>query len=245
MSFTQPSFFSRLFKSSYFWGSLLIISGLLFWISGLDYTIQFWIEAQDTQSKNTFWRIISLFALGKIQLLACLAILFFFMHKTLSLPSFILQILKNIILTYGRFFKGAAQIPPLLKNYPLRVQQLFMAMPLMLFVGTLCALLKIIIGRPRPKMFLWHDDVTMQWLNGFSGKFQSMPSGHTITTVVLVTALWPYFPKLRWPLLIYTFISALARVMSMTTHYTSDVLVAAGLGIIATTIFSQQYNKRN
>ncbi len=234
------------FRASIFLPSLALISLLaaaLFLLMGWDYPIQLKIEANDTQYWNNIWRTISLFGLGKIQAAGCFIALYFYIGRQYPFFSFWKLVFKSTLLTYLRLWRNRAQPISEMKNWPKPAQALFSAVPIMFVVGTICAVLKISIGRPRPKMLLWHNETAFHWLDGTLGRYQSMPSGHVMTTFALLTVLWPHFPKLRWPLLAYGILSAVARVMAMTTHYVSDVLVGAALGIALALIFNRQLSR--
>lgn len=217
--------------------AFLLALGAACWLMGWDYTIAQYVANNDTQHINTLWRRISLLGLGKVQMLFCLTLLYVaFKRGNIPVTGFFWpQTLRAVVTTFGRFFIGRFSTPSLIKNWQKPYQALFLAVPLMLFIGVLCSILKIIIGRPRPKMFLWENETALHLFNGFGGRYQSFPSGHTLTTFVFLTVLWPHFPRWRAPLLAYALISASARVMSYTTHYVSDVLIGAALGILLTT----------
>lgn len=222
--------------------ALLVLAGSLFWLTELDYLFQVWISAYDTQPRNNIWRFISLFSLGKVQAIACLVAAYVLLAERLSLRTYLSQALTFIYTTYFRLFICRARLTPPIQNWPQKSQIFLISIPIMLWAGTLCALLKYIIGRPRPKMYLWHNELSTHLLNGTSGRYQSMPSGHTVTTFAILTLLWPFFPRLRWAFLAYALLSAAARVMSMTTHYISDVFIGAGLGIAISLLLIQQFN---
>lgn len=57
----------------------------------------------------------------------------------------------------------------------------------------------------------------------------SFPSGHTLHAVAFTTVACAYFPVLAWPLVPFTALIALSRVV-LGLHYPSDVLAGASLG---------------
>lgn len=225
--------------------ALLIIGGLSLWATGIDYTIQDWVAAQNTQPRNDVWRVISLLGIGKVQMLICLVSLYLYVgRKTHRFIPFWKHTFLFITVSFLNLWRGKATFNDFARAWPLNARVLLTAVPIMLVIGTICALLKHAIGRPRPKMYLWYNETAAHWLGGFAGRYQSMPSGHAITTFAIIGVLWPFFPRLRWFLLAYGILSAVARVMSMTTHFASDVLVGAGLGLLLAHFFSQQFHKR-
>ena len=113
----------------------------------------------------------------------------------------------------------------------------FSAIPAFLFASIAVAglsadLIKISVGRMRPKLLFAHD------LYGFTGlawrpDHWSFPSGHTATIVALMAALWWLWPE---HLLFYIIVAAIvagSRV-AVGAHYPSDVIAGAFIGVAAT-----------
>jgi len=100
-----------------------------------------------------------------------------------------------------------------------------------IFSMSICGVLKIIIGRYRPEMFLTHH------LFGFVGltmkdSFHSMPSDHTVLLFSIATTLG-YFLRSKTAyffLYLLAFICAASRVV-LYRHYPSDVLTGALVGM--------------
>lgn len=91
--------------------------------------------------------------------------------------------------------------------------------------------IKLAIGRRRPR-----DDMEMGLYGfmplAFNSDYNSFPSGHALTiccVAVIFTCVWP----LLWPL--WFGIAALLAVTRalLTAHFLSDVLIGAGIGLIA------------
>src|SRR5580698_5372338 len=114
---------------------------------------------------------------------------------------------------------------PLLINYSLA----FIAM---LTLGSaVLHVIKLVLGRRRPR-----DDMEMGLYGfkplAFNLEYNSFPSGHALTiccVAVIFTCVWP----LWWPL--WFAIAALLAVTRalLTAHFLSDVLIGAGIGLIA------------
>jgi membrane-associated phospholipid phosphatase len=92
-------------------------------------------------------------------------------------------------------------------------------------------LIKLVLGRRRPR-----DDMEMGLYGfrplSFNPDYNSFPSGHALTiccVAVIFTCVWP----LWWPLWfsIAAFL-AVTRAL-LTAHFLSDVLIGAGIGLIA------------
>lgn len=116
--------------------------------------------------------------------------------------------------------------------------------------GLLNNLIKIIVGRTRPTMWLNPDNwVDGQGIYGFApftlgdNKYHSMPSGHADTAFAMALALSFFLPKkARLPLLILASVIAFSRVV-ITAHFLSDTLLGVLLGL-ATTYWLRDYVTR-
>ena len=91
--------------------------------------------------------------------------------------------------------------------------------------------IKLVIGRRRPR-----DDMEMGLYGfmplAFNSDYNSFPSGHALTiccVAVIFTCVWPHW----WP--VWFAVAALLAVTRalLTAHFLSDVLIGAGIGLIA------------
>jgi membrane-associated phospholipid phosphatase len=91
--------------------------------------------------------------------------------------------------------------------------------------------IKLVLGRRRPR-----DDMEMGLYGfmpfAFNLDYNSFPSGHALTiscAAVVLTCVWP----MLWPL--WAAIAAVLAVTRtlLTAHFLSDVLIGAGIGLIA------------
>jgi membrane-associated phospholipid phosphatase len=111
------------------------------------------------------------------------------------------------------------------------------AVPAFLFLsvaasGILVDVLKVIFGRPRPKLLFQSGVYDFAWL-GWRPDHWSFPSGHTATIVALMTALWYLWPRhLLFYILVATIVS-LSRVV-VGAHYLGDVLAGALIAVVTT-----------
>ncbi len=98
--------------------------------------------------------------------------------------------------------------------------------------GILVDILKVIVGRPRPKLLFSSGTYEFSWI-GLSADHWSFPSGHAATAAALATALWCLWPQ---PVLFYVIGAALiaASRIVMGAHYLSDVIMGAFIGVLAT-----------
>jgi len=109
--------------------------------------------------------------------------------------------------------------------------------------GLFYVLAKWIVGRQRPPM---RNDVTIAYhtpydfhpfINGVGALFHAplamgFPSGHTTLAFATATILAMCLPKWRWVFYALAAIVGLERVAEY-THYLSDVVAGAGLGVLA------------
>jgi undecaprenyl-diphosphatase len=105
--------------------------------------------------------------------------------------------------------------------------------------GIAVDVLKVIVGRPRPKLLFASGTYEFSWI-GLGADHWSFPSGHAATGAALATALWYFWPR---PLLFYAIGAALvaASRVVMGAHYFSDVVMGAFIGILATRVLATAY----
>jgi lipid A 4'-phosphatase len=113
----------------------------------------------------------------------------------------------------------------------------FSSVPAFLFVSIAAAglsadLIKIGVGRLRPKLLFADDLYGFTWL-AWRPDHWSFPSGHTATIVALMAALWWLWPR---HLLFYILVAAIvaASRVGVGAHYPSDVIAGAFIGVAAT-----------
>jgi lipid A 4'-phosphatase len=113
----------------------------------------------------------------------------------------------------------------------------FSAIPAFLFLsvatsGVVVDLLKLIFGRPRPKLLFSAGIYDFTWL-GLRPDHWSFPSGHSATIAALMTALWLVWPQHVLFYGLIAMIVALSRVV-VGAHYLSDILAGALIAIVTT-----------
>ncbi len=111
------------------------------------------------------------------------------------------------------------------------------AVPAFLFTsiaasGFVVDLIKVILGRTRPKLLFSSDIYDFTWL-GSRADHWSFPSGHTATIAALMTALWCLWPRhLLFYILLGVIVSASRIVVG--AHYLSDTLAGAFIAVVTT-----------
>jgi lipid A 4'-phosphatase len=100
--------------------------------------------------------------------------------------------------------------------------------------GLIVDLLKLLVGRTRPKLLFASGDYDFSWF-GLTADHWSFPSGHAATAAALMTALWCLWPR---HVLFYIALAALIAVSRVVigAHYLSDVLMGGFIGVVATRI---------
>jgi membrane-associated phospholipid phosphatase len=134
-------------------------------------------------------------------------------------------ILALVVAAVMRHFGVLAEDVALLSNYSLAfIASLTMG-------SAVLHVIKLVLGRRRPR-----DDMEMGLYGftplAFNPDYNSFPSGHALTiccVAVIFTCVWPMW----WP--VWFAIAALLAVTRalLTAHFLSDVLIGAGIGLIA------------
>ncbi|HXM00610.1 MAG TPA: phosphatase PAP2 family protein [Rhizomicrobium sp.] len=100
-----------------------------------------------------------------------------------------------------------------------------------LAIGTVVVhILKIVLGRRRPRDELEHDFYGFRPLR-FDPQHDSFPSGHALTIVcvaVIASGVWPLLAPLWFAVALYL---AFTRAF-LNAHFVSDVLIGTGLGLL-------------
>jgi undecaprenyl-diphosphatase len=98
--------------------------------------------------------------------------------------------------------------------------------------GLVVDLLKIVVGRTRPKLLFETGAYDFSWF-GLRADDWSFPSGHAATAAALMTALWCLWPR---PLWLYVFGAVLVAASRVVTgaHYLSDVVAGAVIAVLVT-----------
>jgi lipid A 4'-phosphatase len=98
--------------------------------------------------------------------------------------------------------------------------------------GLVADLLKIVVGRTRPKLLFASDAYDFTWF-GWRADHWSFPSGHAATAAALMLALWWLWPR-YWPVYAIVTIGVAAGRVVIGAHYLSDVLMGIAIGAAAT-----------
>ncbi len=108
--------------------------------------------------------------------------------------------------------------------------------------GIFIDVIKIILGRPRPRQFIKHDFYGFDFFK-LQAEWWSFPSGHAGTIFAVATALSILLPRYRVFYWIFALGVASTRIL-MYEHYISDVLVGGFTGIALTLFITQLFRRR-
>jgi membrane-associated phospholipid phosphatase len=127
---------------------------------------------------------------------------------------------------------------PSLKNLK---GQMYFSLIAMLITGIAVNIIKIIIAKPRPYVWLNMGDQPISWFV-FSQhpRFNSFPSGHATTIASVATAFWFFFPKWRVLWILIAALVGASRILSQ-AHYLSDVIIGYWLGWLVTYCMYQKF----
>jgi membrane-associated phospholipid phosphatase len=105
--------------------------------------------------------------------------------------------------------------------------------------GLASDLLKIILGRARPKLFL-NDGIYGFDFFHLEHAWTSFPSGHATTALSAAVSLSLLYPRFRPLFLAAGFLIALSRIM-LSQHYLSDVIAGGCLGTATVYLLYRSY----
>lgn len=97
--------------------------------------------------------------------------------------------------------------------------------------GILVDIVKAILARPRPKLFLAHGSYGFEWFRWGSDHW-SFPSGHAQTVSALALALTTIWPR-WWPAWWAVALLVLASRLVLDAHYLSDLIGGFFFGLVA------------
>jgi membrane-associated phospholipid phosphatase len=100
------------------------------------------------------------------------------------------------------------------------------------FSGIIVLIVKFILGRYRPRMFLEEQLYGFQFFQ-LKGKLTSFPSGHASTIVALMLALYFISPKYRVIYFGIAFVIVISRVL-VCHHYLTDVVFGSYIAVVIT-----------
>lgn len=177
--------------------------GVLLWGTGIDVAIQVWLNENYTQNFNFVMRLIGELGKGSLQAGVCL------------LAGFVWWLYNWL---YGKVDCR-------------RFMDILGAVPVFAVAGTFNWLLKLGVGRGRPKEFLW-EGTSPYAVNPFelSATWWSFPSGHSCSAFAIGVWLGFAFPRLRYVFWGLAALVSFSRFLALTPHYFGDVVAGGSLG---------------
>ncbi|MBV8133542.1 MAG: phosphatase PAP2 family protein [Alphaproteobacteria bacterium] len=134
---------------------------------------------------------------------------------------------------------------PRLQQFALPLRALS-GVPAFLFVsiagsGIVVDVLKVLFGRPRPKLLFQSDVYGFTWLS-WRPDHWSFPSGHSATIVALMTGLWLFWPQHLLFYILVAVIVCMSRVV-VGAHYLGDSLAGALIAVLTTRYAAHLFTK--
>lgn len=108
--------------------------------------------------------------------------------------------------------------------------------------GIVNTIIKWLAGRHRPKNLFNHDLYGFSFF-GMGYELTSFPSGHTSVVFSIATALSILFPRLCIPVFTTALIIGTSRAI-ITSHFLSDVIGGAGVGIISAIVVKYCFDQK-
>ncbi len=124
------------------------------------------------------------------------------------------------------------------KLWSMRILFLFISISA---AGLISTLIKWLVGRYRPSML----DEALYGFNFFGAGYEltSLPSGHTVTAFSLAAAVSILFPRVSIAAFIIAISIGMTRIV-LTSHYLSDVIAGAGIGILSTMLVKYFFDRK-
>ena len=129
----------------------------------------------------------------------------------------------------------------LVKNKPWSKRIIFILISLSA-AGLVSRLVKWLAGRHRPIDYFTHGLYGFNFF-GVGYELTSLPSGHAVTAFSLAAAVGILFPRAGVAAFIVAIAIGMTRIM-LTSHYLSDVITGAGIGILSTMLVKYFFDRR-
>lgn len=168
-------------------------------------------------------------------------------HYCRELRQSVLKI-ANIVTVLGESFWYYAILIPvfiyfrfLVKNKPWSMRIFFLFLSLSAS-GLISTLIKWLVGRYRPVMLLNENLFGFTYF-GIGHEWTSFPSGHAVTAFSAAAAVSILCPRAGIPAFIIAASIGVTRVI-LTSHFLSDVIAGAGIGILSTLAVKYYFDRK-
>ena len=108
--------------------------------------------------------------------------------------------------------------------------------------GLVSRLVKWLSGRHRPIDYFTHGFYGFNYF-GVGYELTSLPSGHAVTAFSLAAAVGILFPRAGVAAFVIAITIGMTRII-LTSHYLSDVITGAGIGILSTMLIKYFFDRR-
>ena len=125
------------------------------------------------------------------------------------------------------------------KLWSMRILFLFLSLSVS---GLFSTIIKWLVGRYRPVMLLKENLFGFSYF-GVGHELTSFPSGHAVTAFSLAAAVSILYPRAGIPAFIIAILIGMTRVI-LTSHYLSDVIAGAGIGILLTMTVKYYFDRK-
>lgn len=177
--------------------------GVLLWGSGVDVAIQVWLNANYHQGFNGVMRLLGDLGKGSTQAFLCL------------------------LVGGGWWFYRVQWQGVSCRKF----KDILWAVPVFALAGILNWIIKLGVGRGRPKEFLWHGTSPYQMSPlTLDAQWWSFPSGHSCSAFAIAVWLGLAFPRWRYVFWVLAVVVSFSRFLALTPHYFGDVVAGAALG---------------
>lgn len=213
-----------------------LAAGAALWFSGADLALTHWLNAHTTSAFNTATRVAGWFGLGRNQLIICLlAGLWLGLASRPNPVATRLRLARHWLTGIPHqlwlALRGHGGTTPCWRGLPHTARVWWLAVVSFMLAGGLQLLLKIAVGRPRPKEILWNNiSPTASHPFQLDAGFWSFPSGHTTSTFAILVVLMLGFPRHHLALLTLATLLSASRFLAITPHFLGDVVAGAALG---------------
>lgn len=108
--------------------------------------------------------------------------------------------------------------------------------------GIACILLKILFGRARPELWIYHQIYGFYWLQ-FNPSYWSFPSGHATTLMSIAFALSFLYPHKKTLFFVLASPLVITRIL-LFQHFLSDIIAATIISFVETTFLYHYLNNK-
>jgi membrane-associated phospholipid phosphatase len=212
------------------WG---LAVGIWLWALGLDIGLMYWLESRHVMAVDVATRVLGEVGKGTFQASACLLVgLMLAAQSRGRATAWLLgQGARGVFQQFWLLIQGKMQWASAWKPLPFAARAWLLCVPVFLLAGLVNVVLKMAIGRPRPKELLWNGVAPYDMEPfGLDAGWWSFPSGHAVSTFAIAVILAYAFPRYKALILAVAGVFAASRFLAVTPHYLGDVVAGCAVG---------------